>query len=157
MVLYRALTDFTSSRSSNLKKVHPSFWNFWSLGLFAYGFLSWDFFKHNLYMSCQLSSQWLPLFFILSLQWFGALDNSWFLGSPPLAASISLWLSVLMLAFNVNCARSFECTWEGFSFESFDYIVTSLKLVVPSATMEWEDWCQTLQKPLHYLQCRKLL
>ncbi|BFG38128.1 hypothetical protein CerSpe_244020 [Prunus speciosa] len=58
-----------------------------------------------------------------------------FLGAP-LAASISLWQSVLMLAFNVNCTKSFEHTWEGFLFESLDYIVTGLKLALPSATME---------------------
>ncbi|TQD78692.1 hypothetical protein C1H46_035743 [Malus baccata] len=59
----------------------------------------------------------------------------------PLAASVSLWISVLMLAFTVNCTKSFESTWEGFSFESFDYVLTGLKLALPSATMEClEEW-----------------
>ncbi|KAB2605617.1 MATE efflux family protein ALF5-like [Pyrus ussuriensis x Pyrus communis] len=54
----------------------------------------------------------------------------------PLAASVSLWISVLMLAFTVKCTKSIENTWEGFSFESFDYVLTGLKLALPSATME---------------------
>ncbi|ONI12671.1 hypothetical protein PRUPE_4G178600 [Prunus persica] len=63
-----------------------------------------------------------------------------FLGAP-LATSISPCLSVLMLACNVSCTNSFERTWEGFSFESFNYILTGLKLALPSGTMErLEEW-----------------
>lgn len=53
----------------------------------------------------------------------------------PLAASISLWISVLMLAIYVICAKKFEHTWGGFSFESFHYILHDLKLALPSAAM----------------------
>lgn len=53
----------------------------------------------------------------------------------PLAASISLWISVLMLAIYVICAKKFEHTWGGFSFESFHYILRDLKLALPSAAM----------------------
>nr|XP_011461817.1 PREDICTED: MATE efflux family protein LAL5-like isoform X1 [Fragaria vesca subsp. vesca] len=59
----------------------------------------------------------------------------------PLAASISLWISVLMLALNIRCSKNFEHTWEGFSLESFSYIHTGLKLALPSAAMEClEEW-----------------
>ncbi|XP_043701904.1 protein DETOXIFICATION 19-like [Telopea speciosissima] len=53
----------------------------------------------------------------------------------PLAAAISLWISFLMLALYVNYADKFKHTWEGFSKESFRYILPSLKLAVPSAVM----------------------
>ncbi|KAM5586076.1 protein DETOXIFICATION 18 [Rosa sericea] len=59
----------------------------------------------------------------------------------PLAASVTLWISVLMLAFHVSFAKNFEHTWEGFSLEPFQYIMTGLKLALPSATMEClEEW-----------------
>ncbi|KAM1655490.1 hypothetical protein ACFX2K_007750 [Malus domestica] len=53
----------------------------------------------------------------------------------PLAASISIWISMLMLASYVLCAKKFEVTWEGFSLESFHYVLTNLKLALPSAAM----------------------
>lgn len=55
----------------------------------------------------------------------------------PLAASITLWISVLMLAIYVNRAKKFEHTRAGFSLESFRYILTNLKLALPSAAMVW--------------------
>ncbi|KAL6283593.1 hypothetical protein ACE6H2_014522 [Prunus campanulata] len=59
----------------------------------------------------------------------------------PLAASISLWLSVLLLAMYVICSKKFENTWEGFSLESFHYVLTDLKLALPSALMVClEEW-----------------
>uniref|UniRef100_A0A2N9F6P5 Polysaccharide biosynthesis protein C-terminal domain-containing protein n=1 Tax=Fagus sylvatica TaxID=28930 RepID=A0A2N9F6P5_FAGSY len=57
-----------------------------------------------------------------------------FVGAP-IAASITLWLSVLMMALYVTCAKKFKLTWEGFSLESFQYILTNLKLALPSAAM----------------------
>ncbi|CAN4117701.1 unnamed protein product [Withania somnifera] len=50
----------------------------------------------------------------------------------PLAASISIWISVLMLGVYVLCSKRFSCIWrDGFSFEPFHYIVINLKLAVP--------------------------
>lgn len=54
-----------------------------------------------------------------------------------LSASVSLWISILLLAIYILCAKKFEHSWEGFSFESFSFIVTSLKLALPSAAMVW--------------------
>ena len=59
-----------------------------------------------------------------------------FVGAP-LAASVSLWLSVLMLATYVTCTKKFEHTWGGFSLESFQYILPSLKLALLFAAMVW--------------------
>ncbi|CAN6687654.1 unnamed protein product [Malus baccata var. baccata] len=53
----------------------------------------------------------------------------------PLAASISIWISMLMLAKYVKRAKKFERTWEGFSFESFHYVLMDLKLALPFAAM----------------------
>ncbi|CAM8951860.1 unnamed protein product [Rhodiola kirilowii] len=51
------------------------------------------------------------------------------------AASISLWISVLMLGTYMLRAKQFEQTWQGFSIESFQHIVSNLKLALPSAAM----------------------
>ena len=55
----------------------------------------------------------------------------------PLAASISLWLSTIMLAVYVKYAKRFGDTWKGFSSESFSHIPSNLKLALPSAAMVW--------------------
>ncbi|XP_044482838.1 protein DETOXIFICATION 19-like isoform X3 [Mangifera indica] len=52
-----------------------------------------------------------------------------------LAASVSLWISILVLVTYVFCAKKFKHTWEGFTCESFSFILTNLKLALPSATM----------------------
>ncbi|CAM8946533.1 unnamed protein product [Rhodiola kirilowii] len=51
------------------------------------------------------------------------------------AASISLWISVLMLGTYILSAKQFDQTWHGFSIESFQHIVSNLKLALPSAAM----------------------
>ncbi|XP_021801213.1 protein DETOXIFICATION 18-like isoform X1 [Prunus avium] len=112
-------------------------------GLFAYGFLQ------NILRFLQTQSVYvMPMVFsVIAIVFHIGITYGlvhWtalgFLGAP-LAASVSLWLSVLMLAFNVSCTKSFARTWEGFSFECFDYILTGLKLALPSATMEClEEW-----------------
>ena len=55
----------------------------------------------------------------------------------PIAASISLWISILLLALYVKYAKRFKQTWKGFSTESFHYILTDLKLALSSAAMVW--------------------
>ncbi|XP_030486933.2 protein DETOXIFICATION 19 [Cannabis sativa] len=53
----------------------------------------------------------------------------------PIATSVTLWLTFLMLAAYVMFSKEFKLTWQGFSLESFSYILTNLKLALPSATM----------------------
>ncbi|CAA3006015.1 DETOXIFICATION 19-like [Olea europaea subsp. europaea] len=53
----------------------------------------------------------------------------------PLAASISLWISVLMLGLYVLKAKKFEGTWNGFRSESLSHIFSNLKIALPSAAM----------------------
>lgn len=53
----------------------------------------------------------------------------------PLATSITIWVSLIMLLIYMRCAREFEHTWRGFSMESFGYVFVNLKLALPSAAM----------------------
>ncbi|XP_017980706.1 PREDICTED: protein DETOXIFICATION 18 [Theobroma cacao] len=106
-------------------------------GLFAYGFVQ------NILRFLQTQSVVMPLvwFSVLPLGiHFGivySLVNWTDLGfkGAPLAASVSLWISLLFLAVYVFSAKKFEQTLQGMSFESFQYILTNLKLALPSAAM----------------------
>lgn len=108
-------------------------------GLFAYGFLQ------NILRFLQTQCVVLPLV-VCSLvpltlhvgiayamvHWTG-------LGyrGAPLAASISLWISVLLLGLYVLKAKKFVHTWEGFTTESFSHVFSNLKIALPSAAMVW--------------------
>ncbi|OMO93603.1 Multi antimicrobial extrusion protein [Corchorus capsularis] len=106
-------------------------------GLFAYGFVQ------NILRFLQTQSIVTPLVLLSVIPLgihFGivyALVNKTSLGfkGAPLAASISLWISFLLLVMYVVFAKKFESTWQGLSFESFHYIFRNLKLALPSATM----------------------
>ncbi|KAL8505811.1 hypothetical protein ACS0TY_016873 [Phlomoides rotata] len=106
-------------------------------GLFAYGFLQ------NILRFLQTQSVIIPLVvcslvpLVLHLGIAYALVNLTTLGykGAPLAASISLWISVFMLGIYVLKAKKFVHTWEGFSLESSAHIFTNLKLALPSAAM----------------------
>ncbi|KAG8472367.1 hypothetical protein CXB51_035317 [Gossypium anomalum] len=55
----------------------------------------------------------------------------------PMAASISIWISFLLLDLYVLFANKFQNTWNVFSFESFRYIIRNSKLALTSAAMIW--------------------
>ncbi|PPD88268.1 hypothetical protein GOBAR_DD14817 [Gossypium barbadense] len=106
-------------------------------GLFAYGFVQ------NILRFLQTQSILMPLV------WFSVLPMGIHLGiayalvyctemgfkGAPLAASISLWISFLLLSVYVFFAEEFKQTWDGLSFESFRHVPTNLKLFLPSAAM----------------------
>ncbi|XVF78553.1 hypothetical protein PTKIN_Ptkin14bG0143600 [Pterospermum kingtungense] len=106
-------------------------------GIFAFGFMQ------NILRFLQTQSILMPLV------WFSALPLAIHFGivyylvnwtglglkGAALAVSISIWISFLLLAIYVFVAKKFEQTWEGLSTESFRYIVTNLKLALPSAAM----------------------
>ncbi|KAK2968432.1 hypothetical protein RJ640_004438 [Escallonia rubra] len=106
-------------------------------GLFAFGFL------HNILRFLQTQSVVMPLVvcsllpLIVHVGVAYSLVHWTALGfkGAALAASISLWISVLMLGVYVLSAKKFKQTWKGLSVESFGYVVTSLKLALPSAAM----------------------
>ncbi|GMI85358.1 DETOXIFICATION 18 [Hibiscus trionum] len=106
-------------------------------GLFAFGFLQ------NILRFLQTQSIVTPLvlFSVIPLGiHFGivySLVNKTSLGfkGAPMAASISIWISLLLLAMYVVFGNKFKNTWQGLSSQSFHYIIRSLKLALPSAAM----------------------
>ncbi|KAI3755771.1 hypothetical protein L1987_55577 [Smallanthus sonchifolius] len=106
-------------------------------GLYAYGLL------HNLLRFLQTQSIVYPLVFcsivplILHIGITYVLMYHTSLGfiGAPLAVSISLWISVVILAGYVLFSERFKETWQGFSMESCNHVFVSLKLSLPSAAM----------------------
>ncbi|KAH0721459.1 hypothetical protein KY284_006489 [Solanum tuberosum] len=108
-------------------------------GLFAYGFLQ------NILVFLQSQSIVMPLVvcsmasLVLHIGITYCLVYWTSLGfkGAPLAASISIWISVLMLVVYILCSKKkFSQIWrEGLSFVSFHHIFTNLKLSLPSAAM----------------------
>ncbi|CAA0808536.1 MATE efflux family protein LAL5 [Striga hermonthica] len=106
-------------------------------GLVAYGFLQ------NILRFLQTQSVVMPLV-VCSLVPLAAHigiayglvhGTSLAYSGAPLAASVSLWVSVLMLGFYVIKDEKFNDTWTGFSWESFGYVYSNFKLALPSAAM----------------------
>ncbi|KAK9688882.1 hypothetical protein RND81_09G018300 [Saponaria officinalis] len=77
----------------------------------------------------------LPLLFHVGLVYFLVRFTSLGFRGAPLAISISLWVSVLMILVYVICARTLRKTWTGLSKESFGYVLVNLKLALASAAM----------------------
>ncbi|KAL0001251.1 hypothetical protein SO802_015032 [Lithocarpus litseifolius] len=124
-------------QDTSIAKTASLYMRFLIPGLFAYGFLQ------NILRFLQTQSVVMPivLFSLIPLiihigiayalvHWTGL----GFTGAS-LATSISLWLSVIILAMYVVCTKKFNHTWEGFSLDSFHYIFTNFKLALPSAAM----------------------
>lgn len=108
-------------------------------GIFAYGFLQ------NILRFLQTQTILLPLVIfsafplVIHIGIAYSLVHKTALGfeGASLAASASLWLSLLVLALYVTCSKQCEHSWEGFSRESFGYIALNLRLALPSAAMVW--------------------
>ncbi|KAK8318414.1 hypothetical protein V6Z12_A13G172500 [Gossypium hirsutum] len=106
-------------------------------GLFAYGFLQ------NILRFLQTQSVVIPLVVFSAVplvMHFGIVyglvnRTSVAYKGAPMAASISIWISFLLLALYVLFANKFQNTWTGFSLESFRYIIRNSKLALPSAAM----------------------
>ncbi|KAF8024080.1 hypothetical protein BT93_F1324 [Corymbia citriodora subsp. variegata] len=124
-------------QDSQISKTAAVYMKFLIPGIFAYGFLQ------NIVRFLQTQSIVLPLVilsvvpFVIHIGIAYALVHWTVLGfeGAPLAASISLWLSVLVLAIYVTCSKRCKNSWGGISFESFGYIFTNLRLALPSAAM----------------------
>ncbi|XP_047944905.1 protein DETOXIFICATION 18-like isoform X2 [Salvia hispanica] len=105
--------------------------------LFAYGLLQ------NMIRFVQTQSIAMPLLvcsivpLVLHIGIAYALVNFSTLGykGAPLAASISLWIAVFMLASYLLTANKFKYTWDGFTLESLSHIWPTLKTALPSAAM----------------------
>jgi MATE family multidrug resistance protein len=126
-------------QDTNIAKTAGLYMRFLIPGLFAYGFLQ------NILRFLQTQSVVVPIVafslipLVIHIGIAYALVHWTGLGfkGASLATSISLWLSLIILAMYVICNKKFKHTWEGFSLESFHYIFTNLKLALPSAAMVW--------------------
>ncbi|XWS35334.1 hypothetical protein CRYUN_Cryun21dG0117100 [Craigia yunnanensis] len=129
LILLRQDPDVANSAALYVKYLIP--------GLFAFGFVQ------NLMRYCQAQGITFPLLLFSGIPFgihFGILyllvhRTTMGLIGAPLAASISIWISFLLLAFYVIFSKKFDKTWKGLSFESFRYFFTILKLAIPSAAM----------------------
>ncbi|XP_042512345.1 protein DETOXIFICATION 19-like isoform X1 [Macadamia integrifolia] len=106
-------------------------------GLFAYGFLQCilRFLQTQTVIIPLVVCSVVPLVVHVGITYTMISHTPLGFRAAPLAASISLWISFLMLALYVNYADKFKHTWEGFSMECFRYVLPSLKLAIPSAVM----------------------
>ncbi|KEH38710.1 putative multi antimicrobial extrusion protein [Medicago truncatula] len=124
-------------QSQDIARTAALYMKFLIPGLFAYSILQ------NLLRFLQTQSVVMPLVILSAIptlihvgiaygfvQWTGL--N--FIGGP-VATSISLWISMIMLGFYVMYAKKFKNTWRGFSMQSFDYLFANMKLALPSAAM----------------------
>ena len=119
-------------QDADIAKMAALYIRFLILGLFAYDFLQ------NILRFLQAQSiVWplvtvtgLPLVIHVGIAYALVHWTSLSFVRAPVAASVSLWLSVLMLAIYLTCSKKFERTWQGFSLGSFQYIPTGLKLIV---------------------------
>ncbi|KAL9322218.1 hypothetical protein ACSQ67_010271 [Phaseolus vulgaris] len=124
-------------QSHNIARTAALYMRFLMPGLFAYSFLQ------NMLRFLQTQSVVMPLVVLSALPLvvhislaYGLVQVSGlsFTGAP-VAVSISLWISMLLLALYVMYAKKFKQTWQGFSMHSFHYVLTYMKLALPSAAM----------------------
>ncbi|XP_022984411.1 protein DETOXIFICATION 18-like isoform X1 [Cucurbita maxima] len=120
-----------------ISRISATYMKFLIPGLFAYGLLQ------NILRFLQTQSVVMPLIFFSAVPMLVHLAITYGLvhwtrlgfNGAPLATSISLWMSCLILAIYVLKAKKFEKSWQGFSSEAFTYSLSSLKLALPSAAM----------------------
>ncbi|CAI9088690.1 OLC1v1023095C2 [Oldenlandia corymbosa var. corymbosa] len=106
-------------------------------GLFAYGILQniLRFLQTQSVVAPLVVCSVLPLIIHIGITYVLVKCTALGFRGAALAASISLWISVLMLGCYVLLARKFKDTWDGFSMESFDYVPVTFKLALPCAAM----------------------
>lgn len=112
-------------------------------GLFAYGLLQ------NLLRFLQTQSVVFPLVLCSALPLILHIGISYSLThwthfpftGAALATSISYWISVMTLTLYVLRSNKFVHTWGGFSMESFNYVIQTLKLAIPCAAMVCLEYC----------------
>ncbi|KAK2423627.1 protein DETOXIFICATION [Trifolium repens] len=124
-------------QSQDIAKTAALYMKFLIPGLFAYSILQ------NMLRFLQTQSVVMPLVILSAIpalvhvgiayrfvQW----TSLNFIGGP-IATSISLWISMIMLGLYIMHAKKFENTWRGFSMQSFHYLLINIKLALPSAAM----------------------
>ncbi|XP_004488731.1 protein DETOXIFICATION 19-like isoform X1 [Cicer arietinum] len=124
-------------QSQDIAKTAALYMKFLVPGLFAYSILQ------NILRFLQTQSVVMPLVILSAFPalvhvgiayGFVQLTGLSFIGGP-IAASISLWIAMILLSSYVMYAKEFKNTWRGFSMQSFHYLFTNMKLALPSAAM----------------------
>ncbi|KAJ9551476.1 hypothetical protein OSB04_015521 [Centaurea solstitialis] len=120
-----------------IAKLSAAYIQFLIPGLFAYGLLNnmLRFLQTQSIVAPLVLCSMVPLALHFGIAYLLVQRTSLAFVGAPLAASISLWISTLMLASYVLFNDKLKETWHGFSMEAFHHIFTTLKLAVPSAAM----------------------
>ncbi|KAL2331416.1 hypothetical protein Fmac_018997 [Flemingia macrophylla] len=124
-------------QSQDIARTAALYMKFLIPGLLAYSFLQ------NILRFLQTQSVVMPLIVLSTLPLLIHIGIAYALvqwpplsfTGAPVATSISLWISMLLLAMYVIYAKRFKRTWQGFSMQSFHYVYINMKLAMPSATM----------------------
>lgn len=106
-------------------------------GLFAYGILQniLRFLQTQSVVAPLVVCSVIPLIIHIGITFILVKCTALGFSGAALSVSISLWIAVLVLGFYVLRASRFKHTWDGFSMESFHYILVNLKLALPCAAM----------------------
>ncbi|XP_027170852.1 protein DETOXIFICATION 18-like [Coffea eugenioides] len=124
-------------QNSEISKAAGLYLKFLIPGLFAYGILQniLRFLQTQSVVAPLVVCSVVPLVIHIGITFILVKWTPLAFTGAPLAASISLWISLLMLGMYVLRANKFKHTWDGFSAESFHYILVDLKLALPCAAM----------------------
>ena len=133
-------------QSQDIARAAALYMKFLIPGLFAFGTL------RNMLRFLQTQSVVMPLVVLSAIpaifhvgiaygfvQWSGLNFKG-----GPVATSISLWISMILVGFYILYAKKFKNTWRGFSMQSFQYFFTNMKLALPSAAMLWYEFLKVL-------------
>ncbi|XP_042491911.1 protein DETOXIFICATION 18-like [Macadamia integrifolia] len=106
-------------------------------GLFAYGFLQCilRFLQTQSVVKPLIVCSLVPLGIHIGLTYLLVHLTPLGFKGAPVAAVLSLWLSVFMLAFYLKYSVKFKLTLEGFSMESIHHLLPNMKLALSSAVM----------------------
>ncbi|KAF6151507.1 hypothetical protein GIB67_016319 [Kingdonia uniflora] len=106
-------------------------------GLFAYGFLQsiLRFLQTQTVIMPLVLCSAIPFVIHIGIAYVFVHHSGLGFKGAPLSASLSLWISLLMLVLYVKYSEKFKYTWEGLSMESFHYVIPNLKLAIPFAVM----------------------
>ncbi|KAK7401812.1 hypothetical protein VNO78_13598 [Psophocarpus tetragonolobus] len=130
-------------QSGNIARTSALYTKYLIPGLFALGFLQnfLRFLQTQSVVAPLVVFSGIPLLANVAIAY--ALIHQTDLGfiGAPVGASISLWISVPLLAMYIMYAEKFKQTWTGFSVASFRHIFSMLKLALLSAAMVcFEYW-----------------
>ncbi|XP_043691856.1 protein DETOXIFICATION 18-like [Telopea speciosissima] len=106
-------------------------------GLFAYGFLQCilRFLQTQSVVKPLILCSLVPLGIHIGLTYLLVHCTPLGFKGAPLAAGLSLWLSVLMLALYLKYSVKFKHTLEGLSMESIHHLLPNIRLAISSAVM----------------------